>query len=220
MAPRGHIALKEKDNSVDIRPVKHLLPIALIVCALAACVPIQAPAASPTEAATAVPAAEATVEATAPAAEEGAAGSSDLAVVPLDSAECETFHHAITERLGVDFTMTTPDFASEVAHMQGTSCTISATGTGQEFGNFVDVAQAIREIFTTEGWTENQAYLADGPTGTVSGYESDFKTAFVHVGWEPSEEANCPTDQPISACNVEPSQQLFTVTIELVQAAS
>jgi hypothetical protein len=127
---------------------------------------------------------------------------------------------AIAEKLGIELTVSTTDFASETAHMQGTSCTISATGTGQEFGNFVDVAQAIREIFTGEGWTENSAYQADGPTGTQSGYEDGFKTAFVHVGWEPSEEANCPTDQPISACNVEPSQQLFTLTIELVQAAS
>jgi hypothetical protein len=195
--------------------VKKLLPIALIACALIACVPIQAPAP-----AAQAPSAAPTEEATAAATDRGAAAASDLAVVPVDSAECEALSNAIAERVGVELTVSTSDFASENAHMQGTACILSATGTGQEFGNFVDVAQVIREIFTSEGWTENSAYQADGPTGTVSGYEDGFKTAFVHVSWEPSEEANCPTDQPISACNVEPSQQLFTLTVELVQAAS
>jgi hypothetical protein len=111
------------------------------------------------------------------------------------------------------------DFASNVANRQGTACTISATGTGKDFNNFVDTAQAIREVLLSEGWQENPAYTADGPTGTVAGYEKENKLALVHVGWQPSPEVKCPADQPISACNVDPGQQNFTVVIELAQTS-
>jgi hypothetical protein len=43
--------------------------------------------------------------------------------------------------------------------------------------------------------------------------------ATVSVGWEPSEEANCPADQPISQCDIVPGQQNFTISIDLVQIA-
>jgi hypothetical protein len=41
----------------------------------------------------------------------------------------------------------------------------------------------------------------------------------VSVNWEPSDEVDCPDDQPISECDIEPSQQNFTISIELVQIA-
>ena len=95
----------------------------------------------------------------------------------------------------------------------------AATGTGEDFGSFVDVAQTIRELFAAEGWTEDEAAIADDPTGTATRYFKDTTVAAVSVGWEPSDEANCPADQPIGDCNVEPGQQNFTISIELVQIA-
>jgi hypothetical protein len=36
----------------------------------------------------------------------------------------------------------------------------------------------------------------------------------ITVGWEPSPEVQCPEDQPISACDLKPEQQLYTVQIQ------
>jgi hypothetical protein len=138
-------------------------------------------------------------------------------VAPVDAAECEAIQTAVAGELGVDLTTGQAPFVSEITDLHGTACTITATGTGEDFGNFVDVAQSIRDILTAEGWTENITYLADGPTGTASGYELDNKLALVRVGWEPSDDADCPDDEPISNCELEPSQQIFTLVIELVQ---
>jgi hypothetical protein len=162
--------------------------------------------------------AEATEEATEESSEEQATPVPDRsAVAPLGSEECEAIQQAVADALGVELTMEDAPFVSDIGNLHGTACTISATGTGEDFGNFVDVAQSIRDIFTAEGWTENQSYMADGPTGTASGYMLDNKLAIVSVDWEPSEEADCPDDQPIIECDVEPSQQLFTLVIELVE---
>ena len=123
----------------------------------------------------------------------------------MDPAQCEAIKMAVDEALGVSTTL-------------AESCLIMATGTGEDFGNFLDVAQSLREVFETLGWTENPDYVADSPTGTVFAYESDSQIAFVSVDWQPSEDAECPEDQPISACELEPSQQLYTITVEVAQA--
>jgi hypothetical protein len=96
---------------------------------------------------------------------------------------------------------------------------LPAALSSEDFGNFVDVAQTIREVFEAEGWTEDEAAIADGPTGTATSYFKDTTVAAVNVSWEPSDEADCPADQPISDCDIEPSQQNFTISIELVQIA-
>ena len=160
------------------------------------------------------PAQEATTEPTEEA--TGEAVGETTTVTPIDAAECEELRAAIAERLDVEFTAAEADFSNEIAGHEGTACTLSATGTGEDFGNFVDAAQSIRDVLTEAGWTENTAYLADGPTGTASGYELENKLAFVSVDWQPSAAVQCPADQPISACEVQPDQQVFTVVIELV----
>jgi len=36
----------------------------------------------------------------------------------------------------------------------------------------------------------------------------------IDVEWLPSPDANCPTDQPISACDLKPEQKLYTIQIQ------
>jgi hypothetical protein len=177
------------------RPMFQLLFIVSLVGVLAACRPIQAPAATGT------PVAAAT-------AEETAATPDALPIESVDAAQCEDLQAALSEQLG-----------HELTKQEGTPCTLVATGTGEDFGNFVDVAQTIREVFAAEGWTEDKSAMADGPTGTATGYFKETTVAHVSVSWKPSAEANCPTDQPISNCDIAPSQQNFTISIELVQIA-
>lgn len=212
---------------MNMRDVMRLLSVALVSGALVACTAVQAPASDTTGGTAAAPAGtdataqpDSTVDPAATASPESEATSSapsDAAVVPVDAAECEAIQGALAARLNVEFTLEEGEFSHAVATQQGTACTLTATGTGEDFGNFVDVAQSIREVLTAEGWTENNASLADGPTGTASGYELENRMAFVQVDWEPSEDADCADDQPISACDLEPSQQLFTVVVQLVQ---
>ncbi|MCC6455199.1 MAG: hypothetical protein IT328_09680 [Caldilineaceae bacterium] len=213
---------------MKVRTLNQLLTLAALVAILAACTGAPAPAASSAEATSPItaPASATTVAPEAApevATEEPAAETSDssepVAVEALAPAECEAIHTAVVERLGVEFQMAEVPFNSEIASRQGTACTLTAMGTGEDFGNFLDVAQALRDALEAEGWSENQAYLADGPTGTAFGYEKDGQFAMGHVDWTPSEDAECPDDQPISACELEPSQQIFTVMLQLMQAS-
>jgi hypothetical protein len=131
-----------------------------------------------------------------------------MPIESVDAAQCDALQAVLSEQLG-----------HELTKQEGAACTLVATGTGEDFGSFVDVAQTIRDVFTAEGWTEEEAAIADGPTGTATRFFKDTTVAAVSVGWEPSEEANCPADQPISQCDVEPGQQNFTISIDLVQIA-
>lgn len=148
-----------------------------------------------------------------------ASAGSATQVQPLAQAECEAIQAALADALNVDWQVAERDFETTLGDYEGQSCTISATGTGEAFGNFLDVAAAMQAVLDAQGWTENQAYLADGPTGTAFGYERDGQLALGTVGWQPAEGVDCPEDQPISACEIEPAQQDFTVTLQLVQPA-
>ncbi len=183
---------------MNTQPMRQLLLIAGLVGMLTACTPIQAPATTSTPVETVTVPAEATPDATPDA----------MPIESVDAAQCDALEAALSEQLGHD--LTKPD---------GTACTLVATGTGDDFGSFVDVAQSIREVFEAEGWTEDEAAIADGPTSTATSYFKDLTVAAVTVSWEPSDEANCPANQPIGDCDVEPSQQNFTISIELVQIA-
>lgn len=182
---------------MNTRPIRQILLIAGLAGVLAACRPIQAPAPTGTPVAAA----------TAPA-EETSAAPDAMPIESVDAAQCEAVQAALSEKLG-----------HELTKQEGTACTLVATGTGEDFGSFVDVAQTIREVFTADGWTEDVAATADGPTGTSTSYFKETTVAAVSVGWKPADEANCPTDQPISACDIAPGQQNFTIFIELVQIA-
>ena len=186
---------------MNTQPMRQLLLIAGLVVVLAACRPIQAPPAAGTPVATV----------TAPAEEAAATPDATLDALPIesvDAAQCDALQAALSEKLG-----------HELTKQEGAPCTLVATGTGEDFGSFVDVAQTIRAVFVAEGWTEDESAMADGPTGTATGFFKDTTVAQVSVGWEPAADANCPTDQPISACDIAPSQQNFTISIALVQIA-
>jgi hypothetical protein len=189
---------------MNMQPMRQLLLIAGLVGVLTACMPVQAPATTNPPAATVTAPAEesATAEATSEATSEA------MPIESVDAAQCDALQAALSDALDHEFTK-----------QEGTACTLVATGTGEDFGNFVDVAQTIRELFEAEGWTEDESTLADGPTGTAVNYFKETTVAAVNVGWEPADDADCPDDQPISDCELEPSQQNFTITIDLVQIA-
>jgi hypothetical protein len=67
------------------------------------------------------------------------------------------------------------------------------------------------------GWVEDFRCMAGGPTGEGYGFRQANKLCQASVSWEPSEDADCPADQPISACELSPEQQLYTVHLNCAQ---
>ena len=88
---------------------------------------------------------------------------------------------------------------------------MTATGTGADFSDPMAVVDALKWAFV--GWQENMQYAAGGPTGAGIGMTRD-AGRLILAEWTPDPAANCPNDQPISACKLMPEQQLYTVTVQ------
>jgi hypothetical protein len=58
-----------------------------------------------------------------------------------------------------------------------------------------------------------------GPTGAGAGFRKMGQLCLAGAIWQPSPSVNCPQDQPISACQVPPKEQIYTVTLECGQTA-
>jgi len=136
---------------------------------------------------------------------------------PLSSADCTDLADAMAQTIGTDVVTSTATFDDYVLDESGIGCQATATGTGAVFENYAEVAGALTEMLQARGWTEEMQYAADSPTGTVTGFGLADGLCLLQVGWEPSEDADCPSDQPISACKLAPEQQLYTIILNCAQ---
>jgi putative hemolysin len=100
-----------------------------------------------------------------------------------------------------------------ITNAKGTGCQATVTGTGLQFESPAAVVTALGSMLEDQGWTADPMLVADGPTGTAAGYRKGDQICLAAAMWEPDESANCPEDQPISACQVKPEQQNYTVTL-------
>ena len=114
--------------------------------------------------------------------------------------------------IGLD---TNAPFEDYLRGTSGEGCLILVSGTGADFANHSDVFMQLRNMLVNIGWTPDPQYDADGPTGTLGGFRRDASLMLVTVGWEPSSDANCPQDQPISACPLTPEQQIYTIMLSV-----
>jgi hypothetical protein len=135
---------------------------------------------------------------------------------PVSLEVCQTIQETASQALGVDFTLEadtpfTDPFASET----GRGCTLTATGTGKDFSNPIQVVTDLKNALV--GWEERPQYQADGPTGTMSALARDMGLMFISAEWQPGPAGQCPADQPISECNVQPEQQIYTIEIKAAQ---
>ena len=103
--------------------------------------------------------------------------------------------------------------ADPVSNVQGTGCQATITGTGVQFESPSAAVDALSGMLQDQGWTADPMLVAGGPTGTSVGYRKGDQICWASALWEPDDSANCPQDQPISACQVKPEQQLYTVTL-------
>ncbi len=143
-----------------------------------------------------------------PPAADAAAG----AYVPIPADACTTLQTDAEAALGVSFTMSEAPFTDYIHQEDGTGCQLTATGTGADFSDPMAVVDALKAAFV--GWEEDMQYAAGGPTGMGIGMTRDAALLLILAEWTPDPAANCPADQPISACELTPEQQLYTVTVQ------
>jgi len=139
---------------------------------------------------------------------------------PLDSADCTDLADAVAKTVDVEVATGTAAFDDYVTNESGSGCETRATGTGADFESFPKVAGALKEMLVAKGWAEDIQYAADGPTSTAAGLKHENRLCLLQVGWKPSEDANCPSDQPISACDLASEQQLYTIVLNCAQTGA
>jgi hypothetical protein len=136
---------------------------------------------------------------------------------PLPPETCYELGQALMHSLQVTVTLTEVPFQDYVQGTSGVGCEATAKGTGADFESFASAAASLKAEMGERGWREDQAYAADGPTGTATAFRKGGGLCLVSAGWAPSNDAQCPSDQPVSACDLEPEQQLYTIQINCAQ---
>jgi hypothetical protein len=135
---------------------------------------------------------------------------------PVSEEVCQILLEDASASTGLEFSMqmSTP-FTDYLTGETGTGCTLTATTDGASISFPSEASAKLMNGFI--GWVEDINYLADGPTGTAIAIRRDSGLMLISVSWEPSADANCPTDQPIIDCVLTEEQRLYTVTIQAAQ---
>jgi putative hemolysin len=124
---------------------------------------------------------------------------------------------ALAQALGMAVTTAQVPFQDYISGEIGVGWQATATGTGLDFESYMVVAEALRGALESYGWQEDIQYAGGGPTGILTGYRQANTLCLLLAGWEPSEDADCPSDRPISACELAPEQKLYTITLTCAQ---
>ena len=100
-----------------------------------------------------------------------------------------------------------------VTGASGTGCMATVTGTGEQFSSPDAVVKTFGAMLVEQGWTADPMLAAGGPNAIDEGYRKGDQICWAGAGWQPDASANCPKDQPVSACTVTPAQQNYTITL-------
>jgi TolB protein len=137
-----------------------------------------------------------------------------LTIQPLSMEVCDGQAQAMSHALGdLVPTQSEEPLSDPVRNAQGTGCQAAVTGTGVQFESPSAPVATLGSMLEEQGWTADPMLVADSPTGTSKGYRNGDQICWAGALWVPDASANCPQDQPISACQVTPEQQLYTVTL-------
>lgn len=111
-------------------------------------------------------------------------------------------------------------FQDPVTNETGTGCMVTITGTGADFAETAtlgDINNALSVVLQSAGWDIDPAYTADSAADNAFAVRQGDLLALVNVSVEPSPEANCPADQPLSACDADPSLMNYTISANLAR---
>ena len=179
----------------------------------------QAPAAAGSAAAPAAEPVPATPKAPAPVPTEETAAA-EVSLHPLSPEACLQLAQDMSQTLGVGVTIGEATITDPATGAAGTDCQVTAAGTGEQFRNPQVVVSRLGSMLERQGWKNDPMLVADGPTGTASGFRKEDRVCLVGARWQPDVSANCANDQPISTCQVTPEQQLYTVTLDCAQSTA
>lgn len=139
---------------------------------------------------------------------------SGVIIQPLPVEVCDGQAQAMAHFLDVlEVTQSEVSLSDPVTGASGTGCQGTVTGTGAQFESPTAAANTLGGMLADQGWTQDAMLAADSPTGTSMGYRKNDQVCLVSAMWDPDVSANCPADQPVSACKVTPEQQLYTITL-------
>ena len=143
------------------------------------------------------------------------AGGATSGWIPLPAGVCQDLEYMVAGQLGVSaiWSEANAPFEDTREGTYGRGCLVVASGTGYDFSNHSDVFMGLKNMLVNAGWTPDMGYDAGGPTGTAGGFRRDAALMLLVVGWQPSQDANCPQDQPISACPLTPEQKLYEIRL-------
>jgi putative hemolysin len=110
-------------------------------------------------------------------------------------------------------TVTEEPLSDPVTGASGVGCQSTIVGTGADFESPSAVVDVLGDMLEEQGWTEDPMLASGGPTGAGKGYRKEDQICLANAIWVPDESANCPDGQPISVCEVEPDQQIYTITL-------
>jgi hypothetical protein len=137
-----------------------------------------------------------------------------VAIQPLTMEVCDGEAQAMEHALNVlTVTQANVPINDVVNNKSGTGCQSTVTGTGVQFESPDAVVKTLGAMLVDEGWTEDPMLAAGGATGIGIGYRKGDQICLVNAIWQPDASANCPNDEPISACAVKPEQQNYTITM-------
>lgn len=143
-----------------------------------------------------------------------AQGEAGATIQPLVVEVCDGQAQAMAHSLDVlEVTQSEAALSDPVIGASGVGCMATVAGNGTQFASPQAVVDTLGSMLEGQGWTEDPMLAAGGPTGTSEGYRQNDQVCVVSALWKPDDSANCPQDQPISACEVTPEQQLYTITL-------
>jgi len=124
--------------------------------------------------------------------------------------QAQAMSHALDDLVPTQSEAPLEDF---ITGAKGTGCQATITGSGAQFESPDAVVKSLGSLLAEQGWTEDMMLASGGPTGVGAGYRKGEQLCYASAMWKPDDSANCPQDQPISACQVTPEQQIYTVTL-------
>jgi hypothetical protein len=127
---------------------------------------------------------------------------------------CDGQAQAMAHALDVlEVTQSEAPLSDPVTGATGAGCQATVTGTGEQFESPDAVVNALGSMLEDQGWTADPMLAAGGPNAIDLGYRKGDQICWAGAGWRPDASANCPKDQPVTACPVTPAQQVYTVTL-------
>ena len=142
-------------------------------------------------------------------------------IQPLPTEVCNGQAQAMAHALDViAATQSDAPISDPVTGASGTGCMATVTGTGEQFSSPDAVVKTLGAMLVEQGWTADPMLAAGGPNAIDEGYRKGDQICWAGAGWQADDSANCPKDQPVSACTVTPAQQNYTITLNCGVEAS